>query len=80
MIMALGAVISGYLGFRMYEMWVPTAIACAIIAVQFAMFQVGSNPGAGAELYLFSFLLSLLLCYATFSIGRAIGQRRRRKR
>ena len=80
MIMALGAVISGYLGYRLYEMWVPTAIASAIIAVQYEMFQVGKNPGAGAELYALSFMLSLCLCYATFSIGRAIGQRRKAKR
>ena len=80
MIMTLGAVISGYLGFRLYEIWVPAAIACAIVAVQFAMFQVGNSQDVGLELYLFSFMLSSLLCYATYSIGRAIGQRRKAKR
>jgi hypothetical protein len=80
MIMALGAVISGYLGFRLFEMWVPTAIACVIVAIQFAMFQVGNNPDVRIELYAFSFMLSLFVCYATYGIGRAVAQRFKRKR
>ena len=80
MIMALGAVISGYLGFRLYELWVPTAVACTILAVQYAMFQVGNSSDVGVELYASSFALSIVLCYATYSIGRAIGQRRKAKR
>ena len=54
MIMALGALISGYLGFRRYGVWVPTAIACVIVAIQFAMFQVGNNPDVRIEIYVFS--------------------------
>jgi MFS superfamily sulfate permease-like transporter len=80
MIMALGAVVSGYLGFRRYEIWVPTAISCVIVAIQFAMFQVGNNPDVRVELYVFSFMLSLFVCYATYGIGRAIAQRFKSKR
>lgn len=80
MIMALGAVVSGYLGFRRYEVWVPTAIACVIVAIQFAMFQVGNNPDVRLELYVFSLMLSLFVCYATYGIGRAIAQRLKGKR
>ena len=80
MIMALGAVVSGYLGFRRFEMWVPTAISCVIVAIQFAMFQVGNNPDVRLGLYVFSFMLSLFVCYATYGIGRAIAQRWRGKR
>jgi len=79
MIMVLGAAVSGYLGFRRYEMWVPTAIACVIVAIQFAMFRVGNNPDVRVELYAFSFMLSLFVCYATYGIGRAIAQRFRGK-
>ena len=80
MIMALGALISGYLGFRRYEIWVPTAISCVIVAIQFAMFQVGNNSDVRVELYVFSFMLSLFVCYATYGIGRAIAQRFKSKR
>lgn len=80
MIMVLGAVISGYLGFRRYEVWVPTAISCVILAIQFAMFQVGNNPDVPIEIYVFSFMLSLFVCYATYGIGRAIAQRFKSKR
>jgi len=80
MIMALGAVVSGYLGFRRFEVWVPTAIACVIVAIQFAMFQVGNNPDVRLGLYVFSFMLSLFVCYATYGIGRAIARRWRGKR
>ena len=80
MIMVLGALISGYLGFRRYEVWVPTAIACVIVAIQFAMFQVGSNPDVRLEIYVFSFMLSLFVCYATYGIGRTIAQRFKSKR
>ena len=80
MIMALGAVVSGYLGFRRFEVWVPTAISCVIVAIQFAMFQVGNNPDVRLGLYVFSFMLSLFVCYATYGIGRAIARRWRGKR
>ena len=80
MIMALGAVVSGYLGFRRFEVWVPTAIACVIVAIQFAMFQVGNNQDVRLGLYVFSFMLSLFVCYATYGIGRAIARRWRGKR
>ena len=80
MIMALGAVVSGYLGFRRYDIWVPTGISCVIVAIQFAMFQVGNYPDVRIELYAFSFMLSLFVCYATYGIGRAIAQRLKSKR
>ena len=83
MIMALGAVISGYLGFRRYDTWVPTAISCVIVAIQVAMFRVGNIPDERVALYASSFMtlmLSLFLCYATYGIGRAIAQRFKSKR
>jgi hypothetical protein len=80
MIMALGAAISGYLGFRRYEVWVPTAIACVIVAVQFAILQGSNIPDVRLGLYALSFMLSLFVCYATYGIGRAVAQRFKSKR
>jgi hypothetical protein len=75
-----GAVLTGILGYRQLQGWVPVAIACAVAALQFFLFHnlVGAR-GAGLEL-LFSLILNLTMYYATFSIGRAIGQRRARRR
>jgi hypothetical protein len=44
------------------------------------MFQVGNRADPHLELYAFSFLLSLFVCYATYGIGRAIAQRFKSKR
>jgi hypothetical protein len=83
MIIVLGAAVSGYLGFRRYQMWVPTAISCVIVAIQIVMFRIGNNPDERVALYassLMTFLMSLFLCYATYGIGRTIAQRFTRKR
>ena len=83
MIMVLGAAVSGYLGFRRYETWVPTAISCVIVTIQVAMFRIGNNPDERVALYASSFMtltLSLFLCYATYGIGRTIAQRFKSKR
>jgi hypothetical protein len=76
-----GAVVSGYLGYRLLDWWVPAVVACAVVAAQFAMFEmVLAGRGAGAELYAFSLVLNLVMFYATFGIGRAIGQRLQQRR
>jgi hypothetical protein len=76
MLIWAGAVLSGFLGYRLHEWWTAAAVACAVVAVQFAMFQlVLESRGTTPELYAFSLALNLVVYYATFSIGRAIGQR-----
>ena len=76
-----GAVVSGYLGYKLLDWWVPAVVACAVVALQFVMFQmVLAGRGSGAELYAFSLLLNLVMFYATFGIGRTIGQRFRQRR
>ena len=76
-----GAVVSGYLGYRLFDWWVPAVVSGAVVALQFVMFQ-SLLPGrsAGPELYALSLLLNLVMFYATFSIGRAIGQRLQQRR
>lgn len=77
MLLALGAAVSGYLGYRLHDLWVPAALACAVVAAQFALFQLGGTPAVELELYVFSLILNLIVFYATFGIGRAIAQRRK---
>ena len=75
-----GAVLTGMLGYKQLDWWVPGLIACAVAAAQFLLFQnLLGTQGAGLEL-LFSLALNLTMYTATFSIGRAIGQRRARRR
>jgi hypothetical protein len=75
-----GAVLSAILGYKQLEWWVPVVIAGAVAAAQFFMFHglLGAQ-GAGFEL-VFSLILNLTMYIATFSIGRAIGQRPARRR
>jgi ABC-type uncharacterized transport system permease subunit len=75
-----GAVLTAILGYKQLEWWVPVVIACAVAATQFFMFHglLGAQ-GAGLEL-VFGLILNLTMYTATFSIGRAIGQRRARRR
>jgi hypothetical protein len=81
MLLWIGAVVSGVLGYRLHEWWVPSAIACAVVAVQAVMFRslLGSQ-GSGLELLAFSLLINLLMFYATFGIGRSIRQRLNQRR
>ena len=81
MLLWIGAVVSGVLGYRLHEWWVPSAVACVVVAVQAIMFRsLLGGQGGGLELLAFSLLINLLMFYATFGIGRSIGQRRRQWR
>jgi len=76
MLFWIGALLSGFLGYRLYEWWVPTAVACAVVALQAILFQtLLAGRGSGLELLVFSLLMNLLMFNATFGIGRAIAQR-----
>jgi hypothetical protein len=81
MLLWIGAVVSGVLGYRLHEWWVPSAIACVVVVVQAIMFRslLGSQ-GSGLELLAFSLLINLLMFYATFGIGRSIRQRLNQRR
>ncbi len=80
MLFWVGAIASGYLGYRLFDWWVAAAVACAIVAAQFVMFQFVPGRGATLELYAFSLLLNLVVYFATFAIGRSIGQRLEQRR
>ena len=81
MLLWIGAVVSGVLGYRLHEWWVPSAVACAVVVVQAVMFRslLDSQTG-GLELLAFSLLINLLMFNATFGIGRSIRQRLNQRR
>jgi hypothetical protein len=81
MLLGLGAILSGYLGYRLLDWWVPAAVAVAVVAIQAAMFEyILGGRGTSVELYAASLVMNLVIDYATFGIGRTIGQRLRRRR
>ena len=72
-----GAVLSAYLGYRLHDWWVPAAVACVVVAGQFALFQMAAGSwGPSAQLLGFG-LMNLVMFYATFGIGHSIGRRKR---
>jgi hypothetical protein len=76
----LGAVFSAYLGYRLHDWWVPVAVAGVVVAGQLALLQmVAGGGGPIAQLIGFS-LMDLVMFYATFGIGRTIGQRLKQRR
>jgi hypothetical protein len=76
----VGAAASAYLGYRMHDWWVPAVVACATVGGQYALLQMaGSAGGPGLQLIGFG-LMDVLMFYATFSIGRSVGQRFSRRR
>ena len=81
MLFWLGAVLSGFLGYRLLGWWVPAAVAVLVVAAQAVMFQgVLGGQGSGYELLIFSLVLNLVVYHATFGIGQAIRQRIARRR
>jgi len=79
-----GAAVSAFLGYRLLGWWAPAALACAVLIAQAVSYQGVLNARGGVsefvQLLVLSGLMSVLMFYATFSIGRSIGQRRKAKR
>ncbi len=81
MLLWIGAAVSGFLGYRLYDWWVPAAVACVVVAVQAIAFRsLLSGQSGSLELLVFSLLINLLMFYATFGIGRTIRQRLNQRR
>ena len=75
----LGAVLSAYLGYKLHDWWVPAAVAGVVAAGQLALLQMTAGGGPIAQLIGFS-LMDLVMFYATFGIGRTLGQRLQQRR
>jgi hypothetical protein len=84
MLLVAGAVVSAYFGYKLMGWWVPAAVAAATLALQAVSYQGvlagGGGFGGFAQIMAISGVMSLLMYYATFSMGRSLGLRRRRKR
>jgi hypothetical protein len=74
----VGAAASAYLGYKLHDWWIPAAVAGVVVAGQLALLQMAAG-GPSVQLLGFS-LMNLVMFYATFGIGRTIGQRRSQRR
>jgi succinate dehydrogenase/fumarate reductase cytochrome b subunit len=75
MLLWLGAILSGYLGYRMLPWWVPAAVSILTVAAQAVQLR-----NSGYEFVVLSLILNLVVFHATFGIGQAIRQRIARRR
>ena len=76
MLLWIGALVSGVLGYRLHAWWAPATVAGAVVLVQAVAFRsLLQGPSGGLELLVFSLAVNLLVFHATFGIGRAIRQR-----
>lgn len=84
MLIVMGAVVSAYFGYKLTGWWVPAALAAVTLALQAVSYQGVLSGGGGLsgfiQILALSALMSLLMYYATFSMGRSWGLRRQRKR
>jgi hypothetical protein len=84
MLLVAGALVSAFLGYRLLGWWAPAAVAAAVLALQAVSYQgVVSTTGSVSgfvHILAISGLMSLLMFYATFSMGRSLGLRRRKRR
>jgi len=83
MLLLVGALVSAYLGYKLMGWWAPAALACVVSALQAAAYQGVLSGGGGMsgfiQIVILTALMSLFMFYATFSMGRSLGLRRRRK-
>jgi hypothetical protein len=76
----VGAGACAYLGYKLYDWWVPAAVAGGVAAGQLGLlYMLGSGGGPSVQLIGFV-LMDLVMFHATFGIGRGIGQRRLKRR
>jgi hypothetical protein len=76
----LGAVFSAYLGYRLHDWWVPVAVACVVVAGQFTLLQMVAGGGGPIAQLIGFVLMDIVMFYATFGIGRTVGQRLQQRR
>jgi hypothetical protein len=83
MLLLVGAIVSAYLGYKLLGWWAPAALAIAVSALQAAAYQGVLSGGGGMsgfiQMVALTAAMSLFMFYATFSMGRSLGLRRRRK-
>ena len=84
MLLLTGALVSGFLGYRLTGWWAPAAVASAVLALQAIAYQGVLSTADGmsgfVQILAMTGLTCLFLFYAIFSMGRSLGLRWRRKR
>jgi hypothetical protein len=83
MILVAGALLSGFLGYRLMGRWVPAAVACVVLALTAVSYQGVLSTADGMTTFIqilaMTGLTSLFVCYAVFSMGRSLGLRWKRR-
>ena len=83
MLLLVGALVSAYLGYKLFGWWAPVVLAAVVSALQAAAYQGVLSGGGGMsgfiQMVALTGAMSLFMFYATFSMGRSLGLRRRRK-
>ena len=84
MVLLIGAAFSAVLGFKLMGWWAPAGVAAGVLVLQAAAYQgvlsTANGTSGFVQLLAFTGLTSLFLFYATFSMGRSLGLRWRRRR
>jgi hypothetical protein len=84
MLLLTGAALSGFLGYRLLGWWAPAVVAATVLVAQAVAYQLILGGRSGVfefvQILALSGLMSLVVFYATFSIGRSLGQWRKRVR
>lgn len=84
MLLLTGGLLSGFLGYRLMGWWAPATVAGAVLVVQAVAYQGVLSTADGVsgfvQILVLSGAMSLLVCYAMFSMGRSLGLRRRKQR
>jgi hypothetical protein len=84
MVILTGAVVCGWLGYRLLGWWTPAVVACAASAMQAVAYQGVLSTAGGmsrfVQILAMTGLTCLFLFYAIFSMGRSLGLKWRRRR
>jgi hypothetical protein len=84
MVLLTGALLSGFFGYRLMGWWAPAAVVCAALGAQAVAYQgvLATADGVSSlvQILALSGLTCLFVFYATFSLGRSLGLRRRKRR
>jgi hypothetical protein len=84
MTLVAGALVSGWLGYRLMGWWAPAAVACVALALQAVAYQGVLSTADGVsgfvQILAMTGLTCLFLFYAIFSMGRSLGLKWRRRR
>jgi hypothetical protein len=84
MLLLTGALVCGFLGYRLTGWWAPTAITGVVLALQAVTYQGVLSTADGVsglvQVLVMTGLTCLFLFHAIFSMGRSLGLRWRKRR